>query len=372
MSDTTPQPAPTSSPAWDMVLPRRSANTAGATESASSPDREVPHATGAVAPEDLRYRLIDRPEPPPVPNGWYAAASSASLEAGQVASFVAVERHLVVFRDAEGAAHVLDAHCPHMGAHLGGGSVHGDTLQCPYHGWRYGGDGTVVEIPYAKGAHIPSKACVRSYPVAEQDGLVLFWYHAAGAEPAYAVPTFDEAQDPTWSAPHEYHGELVASLQDMAENNVDYTHFYFVHGRDALDESTSQFRTDGPFSTVVERFEEQDLTFTRYTYGPGIALIRIPNLATVLTTTTPIDRRHVRLLWHFYFPPGLEAVADDIIDGVVGPHGLGADEPIWRDKVFLERPLLVKGDGPITEFRRWYEQFYEGSRPTPPEHDRIE
>jgi phenylpropionate dioxygenase-like ring-hydroxylating dioxygenase large terminal subunit len=203
--------------------------------------------------------------------------------------------------------------------------------------------------------------------VAEQHGLVLFWFHAAGAAPGYQVPTFDEAHDPDWSEPHEYHGELVASLQDMAENNVDYTHFYFVHGRDALDESTSQFRTDGPFSTVVERFEEQDLTFTRYTYGPGIALIRIPNLATVLTTTTPIDRRHVRLLWHFYFPPGLEAVADDIIDGVVGPHGLGADEPIWRDKVFLERPLLVKGDGPITEFRRWYEQFYEGSRPTPAE-----
>ena len=177
------------------------------------------------------------------------------------------------------------------------------------------------------------------------------------------MPTFDEAHDPTWSEPHEYRGELVASLQDMAENNVDYTHFYFVHRRDALDESTSQFRTDGPFSTVVERFEEQDLTFTRFTYGPGIALLRIPNLATVLTTTTPIDRRHVRLLWHFYFPPGLEAVADDIIDGVVGEHGLGADEPIWRDKVFLERPLLVKGDGPITEFRRWYEQFYEGSRP---------
>lgn len=365
MSDTTREPAPTSSPAWDMVLPRRSATAgASATESASSPDREVPHATGAVAPEDLRYELLPRPEPPPVPNGWYAAASSVELAAGQVLSFVAVERHLVVFRDAEGAAHVLDAHCPHMGAHLGGGSVHGDTLQCPYHGWRYGGDGAVVEIPYAKGAHIPSKACVRSYPVAEQDGLVLFWFHAAGAAPAYQVPTFDEAHDPTWSDPREYRGELVASLQDMAENNVDYTHFYFVHGRDALDESSSQFRTDGPFSTVVERFEEQDLTFTRYTYGPGIALIRIPNLATVLTTTTPIDRRHVRLLWHFYFPPGLEAVADDIIDGVVGPHGLGADEPIWRDKVFLERPLLVKGDGPITEFRRWYEQFYEGSRPT--------
>jgi hypothetical protein len=135
-----------------------------------------------------------------------------------------------------------------------------------------------------------------------------------------------------------------------------------VHGRDALDESTSRFTTDGPFSTVVESFEADGLTFTRYTYGPGLALLRIPNLSTVMTTTTPIDRRHVRLRWHFYFRPEIESVAADVIEGVVGAHGLQADMPIWRDKVFLERPLLVKGDGPITEFRKWYEQFYEGSR----------
>ena len=351
MTETTEPSAvpPEASPAWDMVLPRRSA----------TPARPTPTAAGPDAPEDLRYQLVDRPSPPPVPNGWYAATSSGSLAPGQVESFIAVERHLVVFRDRGGTAHVLDAHCPHMGAHLGGGSVQGDTLQCPYHGWRYDGDGACVEIPYSSG-RIPSRACVRSYPVQEQDGLVLFWFHAGGAEPDYTVPTFDEAHDPAWSV-REYRGELVASLQDMAENNVDYTHFYFVHGRDALDESTSQFRTDGPFSTVVESFPEQGLTFTRHTYGPGVALLRIPDLATVLTTTTPVDRRHVRLLWRFHLPPGAESLGDEIVEGVVGEHGLGADEPIWRDKVFLERPLLVKGDGPIAEFRRWYEQFYEGN-----------
>jgi len=78
----------------------------------------------------------------------------------------------------------------------------------------------------------------------------------------------------------------------------------------------------------------------------------------VLTTTTPIDRRHCRLHWHFMFPLAMADAAETIILGVTGTYGLQADLPIWRDKVFLERPLLVKADGNIAEFRRWYAQFY--------------
>jgi hypothetical protein len=66
-----------------------------------------------------------------------------------------------------------------------------------------------------------------------------------------------------------HRGELVASLQDMAENNVDYTHFFFVHGRNALDESTSQFAPTGRSRRSTETFDDQGLTFTRFTYGPG-------------------------------------------------------------------------------------------------------
>jgi phenylpropionate dioxygenase-like ring-hydroxylating dioxygenase large terminal subunit len=311
------------------------------------------------SPEQLRYDVVSRPAPPPVPNGWYAALGSDDLRPGDSASFIAVEHELVVFRGSDGTAHVLDAHCPHMGAHLGGGEVRGDTLACPYHGWRFTSDGTCVEIPYSD-ARIPSRACVKSYPVREQDGMVLFWFHAAGEAPGYEVPTVDEVDDENWTEAHVVTTELVASLQDMAENNIDYTHFHFVHGREALNDSTSTFHTDGPFSTVVERFEAAELTFTRHTWGPGLALLRVPETMTILTATTPIDRRHVRLLWHFHFPVALRAAADDLIAGVIGEHGLAADIPIWRDKVFRSRPLLVKGDGPIVEFRRWYAQFYEG------------
>jgi hypothetical protein len=43
---------------------------------------------------------------------------------------------------------------------------------------------------------------------------------------------------------------------------------------------------------------------------------------------------------------------------VPGPVGLG-DGGV--DTSYRERPVLVNGDGPIAEYRRWYAQFYEGN-----------
>ena len=305
----------------------------------------------------LQYELEDRPTPPPVPNGWYALLASDELTPGDLRALIAVGRELVAYRDQEGVAHVVDAHCPHMGAHLGGGAVVGDTLQCPYHAWRYGPDGMCVEIPYSD-TRIPSKACLRTYPVHETAGMVLFWFHHAGAAPTYEVPETEEHDSDGWTAPHPWRFELVAALQEMAENNVDYAHLWHVHGRAAVPDRTSEFVMDGPFSTVVEQLPD-GVEFHRNTYGPGIAVLRVPGLMTILAATTPIDRRHCRLLWHFYFAEHAAGLAEDMIAGVTGEYGLMADVPIWQDKVYLERPLLVKGDGNIAEFRRWYSQFYE-------------
>lgn len=338
---------------WDTVLPARS--------SVVPTDRRATRTAGMpLEVDDLPYELDGRGEPPPVPNGWYALAASSDLAAGDVLSTIAASRELVVFRGGDGELGVVDAYCPHLGGHLGGGAVEGSTLACPYHGWEFDSSGACVEIPYSTG-RIPSRACVRSYPVREVNGMVLFWYHVAGEDPTYEVPEITEPTDADFADGIEWRGAFTAALQDMAENNVDYTHFHFVHRREALDASTSRFSTDGPFSTVVETFSEENLTFTRWTYGPGVALLRVPGLMSVLSATTPVDRRHVRLLWYFYLPHAMAELADEIIDGVVGPFGLGADQPIWRDKVFRDRPLLVKGDGPVMEFRRWYEQFYEGN-----------
>ena len=37
---------------------------------------------------------------------------------------------------------------------------------------------------------------------------------------------------------------------------------------------------------------------------------------------------------------------------------LEEDIPIWENKIYLDRPALCDGDGPIGSFRKWCKQFY--------------
>ena len=70
-------------------------------------------------------------------NSWYMMLYSDELARGEVRPLHYLGRELVAFRGEDGAAHVFDAYCPHLGAHLGrGGKVIGDELQCPFHAWQ--------------------------------------------------------------------------------------------------------------------------------------------------------------------------------------------------------------------------------------------
>ena len=49
---------------------------------------------GGALVAGVDYPIPPRPEPPPIPNGWYAAASTADLAVGDIASVIAVGRAL--------------------------------------------------------------------------------------------------------------------------------------------------------------------------------------------------------------------------------------------------------------------------------------
>ena len=145
----------------------------------------------------------------------------------------------------------MDAHCPHLGAHLAvGGKVEGDRLRCPFHGWAFDGEsGACVDIPYGEGTRIPARAAARAYPTLERNGMVWAWHHAEGGEPFYDVPVVAEFDDPAWSPVVVRAFEVAVPAQDMAENNVDYAHFRFVHGTEAIPED--EFFVDGTYKRAV-------------------------------------------------------------------------------------------------------------------------
>lgn len=72
---------------------------------------------------------------------WHDVGSPTDFPSGQAHAVQVAGRRLVVFADAEGNFHALDARCPHMGADLDGSAIDGDELICPVHYWRWLGSG---------------------------------------------------------------------------------------------------------------------------------------------------------------------------------------------------------------------------------------
>lgn len=120
----------------------------------------------------------------------------------------------------------MDAHCAHLGADLGWGDVVGETIQCPFHNWRYGCDGVCAAVPNA--TEIPPFARLRTYPVAERHGYVFFFN---GPQPLFPLPFFfgDDPDDFVAGKPFRYVSDCTWYMN--AANGFDMQHFLCVHGR---------------------------------------------------------------------------------------------------------------------------------------------
>ena len=84
----------------------------------------------------------------------------------------------VLRRGKEGEVGVLHAFCPHLGTHLGGGTVRGNNLVCPYHSWEFDVSGKNRCIPYCHKDMSGSKRVdAKRYHCRERLGMIFVWYH---------------------------------------------------------------------------------------------------------------------------------------------------------------------------------------------------
>ena len=236
--------------------------------------------------------------PLPIPNGWFAVAWSRDLEEGQVQRVQAFGRELVLFRGRSGQPVLLDAYCPHLGAHLAvGGRVCEDTIRCPFHGWRFDETGGCVEIPHARA--IPAVARLKSWALVEKNEMIFAWHHAEEKPPDWEVPTIGVIGHPDWTPPRRVDIDVAVHMQELAENNFDPVHFEYVHGMAAPPPSAYEFAENGRFVRAVSQTTREtpmgtfDTRLVRDTFGLGLSTVVSdgnPGVGTMLfVSVTPID-----------------------------------------------------------------------------------
>jgi phenylpropionate dioxygenase-like ring-hydroxylating dioxygenase large terminal subunit len=183
-----------------------------------------------------------------VRNYWYVAAAAADVTSKPVAMRI-LDEALVLFRDAQGRAAVLQDRCSHRNVQLSLGKVKDGCLQCPYHGWEFNGGGDCVRVPSAcAGDVIPSGAKVPAYPVIEQDGYIWVWIgdQDPGDKLPYRLPhtTGDGWRDCRFAV------TIKNSVDNVIENFIDCPHTGYVHG--GLFRTPASHRAE----TTVRRVED--------------------------------------------------------------------------------------------------------------------
>jgi hypothetical protein len=282
----------------------------------------------------------------------------------------------------------VDAYCPHLGAHFGyGGTVEDDLLRCPFHGFCYDTSGTCVRTGY--GTAPPPKARLRVWPLCEQNGLLLVYYHPDAQPPGWGVPTLE--QDGGWTPLRYRKFILYDHPQETTENSVDIGHFAFVHGYRGA-RMLRPPEISGPYLSTAYAVQRPvpllerwfpgrvfEFQFETQIYGLGYSLVQvtIPVLqaqARLWVLPTSIDAERITL----HLAASLKTLEPGCLHPALGllPAGLVTklaawllfrgfihdtqqDFTIWQHKKYLSPPALAEGDGPIGKYRQWAKQFYE-------------
>jgi phenylpropionate dioxygenase-like ring-hydroxylating dioxygenase large terminal subunit len=195
-----------------------------------SPDRAPPRETEPrlIEPRALLVPPATKGHTSVVklPQHWFVLCLSRELRDRPIARTL-MGIPLVLFRDGEGKPAALLDRCPHRNVPLSMGEVVDGTVQCAYHGWRFGGDGACRFIPSLPGPAEGKARRAPSYPAVEQDGFV--WvYGTAGEMPESRPYRFPGAGERGYTTVRHW-VEADCTMFAAAENALDVPHTAFLH-----------------------------------------------------------------------------------------------------------------------------------------------
>ncbi|QNS02777.1 Rieske 2Fe-2S domain-containing protein [Streptomyces xanthii] len=316
--------------------------------------------------------------------GWHCLGLADSFKDGKPHQIEAFGTKLVVFQGESGELHVLNAYCPHMGGDLSQGSIKGDAVACPFHDWRWSGDGKCAAIPYAR--RVPRTARTRSWATLEENKQLFVWHDPQGNPPIpeQAIPRIEGAFSDEWSQ-WTWNQILIEGShpREIVDNNSDMAHFFYVHysfptyfknvldGHTAAQQMNFEYRQDYDLGMVPPGTEPAVNRSEAAYYGPSYMIDYLwspvgggQELEAVLINSHYPVRQDAFMLQFGVIVKKLPGMDNEAANAAARQFGAGVeigfrqDAEIWQNKARVDNPLLTEEDGPIYQLRRWYQQFY--------------
>ncbi|MFE6816962.1 Rieske 2Fe-2S domain-containing protein [Streptomyces sp. NPDC057677] len=315
--------------------------------------------------------------------GWHCLGLADSFKDGNPHEIEAFGTKLVVFQgEDDGRLHVLNAYCPHMGGNLAHGTVKGDAVACPFHDWRWSGDGRCAGIPYAR--RVPPRARTRAWTTLERNKQLFVWNDPEGNPPPAGVtipeiegihgPDAGEWSDWTWKTARVE----GSNCREIVDNVVDMAHFFYVHYafptyfKNVFDgHVATQYMESAPRGDMDLGNLSSPLRSDASYYGPSYMVDYVwtevaPGVEmemVLINSHFPISADSFMLQYGAIVKklPGMtDEEAAEAARSLIGglETGFEQDIEIWRNKTRIDNPLLTEEDGPVYQLRRWYEQFY--------------
>lgn len=157
-------------------------------------------------------------------NTWYVAGRSEDFGRTLTPLTLLGER-VVFYRASDGTPWALEDACPHRKLPLSMGNLHGDRVECGYHGLTFDGTGACVSAP-TQGDPIPKRARVRSYPVADRYGFLWIWMGEESPGPMLDIPNF---YNQGWGRTDRGALQIGCNYLYVMDNLLDPSHVAWVH-----------------------------------------------------------------------------------------------------------------------------------------------
>jgi phenylpropionate dioxygenase-like ring-hydroxylating dioxygenase large terminal subunit len=290
-------------------------------------------------------------------NNWYLVCRRSEVGRAPL-SLKRLNQDIVLWRDQAGKVRAVEDYCPHRGAPLSLGFVHGGDITCAYHGVQLDGDGVITATPPTPDSPFVGKKCIKSYPVREAAGAVFLWFGDALHQEPPEMRLPEELASDDWSF-FLYTATWKANYLVTLDNRLDPLHGSYLHGDTytlSYGRKEAQLKIEDTENGFVVWRDNQygvniDRTWVVHTPGQNYwVTTEIPypkasggNMFRISGYPTPVDRDTTlfwvfrsqrnagwrRDMWRFLYKNRLERRHNIVVD---------------QDKVVLERtPLAARG-----------------------------